>query len=167
MEAGIFAKPTQSNRSKPATTRGALANIRRCFAGIGAAATYFLRPRPPGPVEGYSYDAAVEAGTTARHAADVNVDMQPEIHAVARSVPDQQEIERRRNLVRIFFNDFWSEASNKPAAFVERLDQAEGYLNDRLAANGEGWRLDAKTRHWLHSLLSIFMALGRDAMPRG
>jgi hypothetical protein len=106
-------------------------------------------------------------GTTARHAADVNVDMQPEIHAVARSVPDQQEIERRRNLVRIFFNDFWSEASNKPAAFVERLDQAEGYLNDRLAANGEGWRLDAKTRHWLHSLLSIFMALGRDAMPRG
>jgi hypothetical protein len=29
---------------------------------------------------------------------------------------------------------------------VERLDQAEGYLNDRLAANGEGWRLDAKTR---------------------
>jgi hypothetical protein len=50
---------------------------------------------------------------------------------------------------------------------VERLDQAEGYLNDRLAANGEGWRLDAKTRHWLHSLLSIFMALGRDAMPRG
>jgi hypothetical protein len=62
MEAGIFAKPTQSNRSKPATTRRALANIRRCFAGIGAAATYFLRPRPPGPVEGYSYDAAVEAG---------------------------------------------------------------------------------------------------------
>lgn len=29
MEAGIFAKPTQSNRSKPATTRGALANIMR------------------------------------------------------------------------------------------------------------------------------------------
>jgi len=29
---------------------------------------------------------------------------------------------------------------------VERLDQAEDYLNERLTANGEVWRLDAKTR---------------------
>jgi len=33
-----------------------------------------------------------------------------------------------------------------PAAFVERLDQAEDYLNERLAASGEIWQLDAKTR---------------------
>jgi hypothetical protein len=35
---------------------------------------------------------------------------------------------------------------DKPAAFGERLDQAEDYLNGRLIANGEVWRLDAKTR---------------------
>jgi hypothetical protein len=45
-----------------------------------------------------------------------------------------------------FFNDFWSGTHDKPAAFAERLDQAEDYLNERLTANGEVWRLDAKTR---------------------
>jgi hypothetical protein len=34
----------------------------------------------------------------------------------------------------------------KPVAFVERLDRAEDYLNERLAASGEFWRLDANTR---------------------
>jgi len=29
---------------------------------------------------------------------------------------------------------------------VKRLDQTEDYLNERLTANGEVWRLDAKTR---------------------
>jgi len=29
---------------------------------------------------------------------------------------------------------------------VERLDEAEDYLNERLAASGEFWRLDTKTR---------------------
>jgi hypothetical protein len=29
---------------------------------------------------------------------------------------------------------------------VDRLDQAEEYLNDRLVACGESWQLDAKTR---------------------
>jgi len=146
MEADIFAKPAQSSRSKPVATRGALANIRRCFSDIGAAAKYVLRPRPPRLVEGHAPDVAVEAAAIASPAADVNVDTEPEINAVAPFVPDQQEIERRRNLVRIFFNDFWSEASNKPTAFVERLDEAEDYLNERLAANDEGWRVDAKTR---------------------
>jgi hypothetical protein len=51
--------------------------------------------------------------------------------------------------VRMLFNDFWSGVNEKPAAFVERLDQAEDYLNERLAANGEFWRLDANTRAML------------------
>jgi hypothetical protein len=59
---------------------------------------------------------------------------------------DQEEIQRRRNLVRMLFNDFWSGAHDKPAAFVERLNQAEDYVNERLAASGEFWQLDAKTR---------------------
>jgi hypothetical protein len=65
---------------------------------------------------------------------------------ISQTFPDQQEIERRRVLVRVLFNDFWNRAHNKPAAFAERLDQAEDYLNARLAAHGELWRLDANTR---------------------
>jgi hypothetical protein len=146
MGTGISAKTARSSRSKPVATTEALANTWRCFADIGAAAKYVLRPRHPRPVEGHPHDAAVEAAATASLAAGERVDTEPESNAVAPFVPDQQEIERRRNLVRIFFNDFWSGASNKPAAFVERLDEAEDYLNQRLAANGESWRVDAKTR---------------------
>jgi hypothetical protein len=68
------------------------------------------------------------------------------IRPTAHDELSQQEIERRRSLVRAFFNDFWSGTHDKPAAFGERLDQAEDYLNERLATDGEGWRLDAKTR---------------------
>ena len=60
--------------------------------------------------------------------------------------PDDQEIQRRRDLVRTLFNDFWSASDNKPASFADRLDQAETYLNERLTASGEVWRLDGKTR---------------------
>jgi hypothetical protein len=69
--------------------------------------------------------------------------------SAASTVLDQEEIQRRRDLVRTLFNDFWSEAHDKPAAFVERLDQAEDYANERLAASGEIWQLDAKTRAML------------------
>jgi hypothetical protein len=37
-------------------------------------------------------------------------------------------------LVRVLFNDFWNGAYEKPVAFVNRLDQAEDYLNECLAA---------------------------------
>jgi hypothetical protein len=64
-------------------------------------------------------------------------------------LPDDQEIQRRRDLVRALFNDFWSGFDNKPASFADRLDQAEDYLNERLTASGEFWRLDTKTRELL------------------
>jgi hypothetical protein len=48
--------------------------------------------------------------------------------------------------VRTSFNDFWSGPYEKPAAFVDRLDQAEDYVNGRLTACGEFWRLDTNTR---------------------
>jgi hypothetical protein len=35
---------------------------------------------------------------------------------------------------------------------VERLDEAEDYLNERLAANGEFCRVDAKT--WVNARLT-------------
>jgi hypothetical protein len=52
------------------------------------------------------------------------------------STPSQQEIDRRRATVRAFFNDYWSSADDKPASFAERLDRAEGYINERVAAGG-------------------------------
>jgi hypothetical protein len=58
----------------------------------------------------------------------------------------REEIQRRRDLIRSLFNDFWSGRDDKPAAFVDRLDEAETYLNERLTASGENWRLDASTR---------------------
>jgi hypothetical protein len=63
--------------------------------------------------------------------------------------PSQEEIDRRRSLVRGFFNDYWSSIDNKPASFAERLDRAEGYINERVAAGGENWRLEPATRKQL------------------
>jgi hypothetical protein len=63
--------------------------------------------------------------------------------------PNQQEIERRREIVRQFFNDFWISAEDKPGAFAERLNRAEGHINERLAARGETWQLDAASRKQL------------------
>ena len=62
---------------------------------------------------------------------------------------NQQEIERRREIVRHFFNDFWISAEDKPGTFAERLNRAEGHINERLAARGETWQLDAASRKQL------------------
>jgi hypothetical protein len=63
--------------------------------------------------------------------------------------PNRQELGRRREIVREFFNDFWSSTDDKPVTFAERLNRAEGYINERLAANGEAWQLDPTTRKQL------------------
>jgi len=52
-------------------------------------------------------------------------------------------------MVRAFFNDYWSTADDKPASFAERLDRAEGYINERMAAGGEVWRLGPAARKQL------------------
>jgi hypothetical protein len=62
---------------------------------------------------------------------------------------NQQEIERRREIVRQFFNDFWVSAEDKPSTFAERLNRAEGHINERLAARRETWQLDAASRKQL------------------
>jgi hypothetical protein len=62
---------------------------------------------------------------------------------------NQQEIARRREIVRQFFNDFWVSAEDKPGTFAERLNRAEGHINERLAARGETWQLDAASRKQL------------------
>ena len=71
------------------------------------------------------------------------------ISAEPESAPSQEEIDRRRAIVRKFFNDYWSSIDDKPTSFAERLDGAEGYINERVAAGGEAWRLSPATRKQL------------------
>lgn len=93
----------------------------------------------------------VVANPTTEVIANPTTEIRPESQ-IKSAIPiaiDEAEIQRRRNLVRTFFNDFWTGAYEKPAGFLERLNQAEDYVNDRLTANGEAWRLDSKTRAML------------------
>jgi hypothetical protein len=79
----------------------------------------------------------------------INVESEGPIGVESDSSPNQQEIDRRRAIVRTFFNDYWSSVDDKPTSFAERLDRAEGYINERVAAGGEAWRLGPATRKQL------------------
>jgi hypothetical protein len=79
----------------------------------------------------------------------VAVGDESQIAVTAEASSNQQEIGRRREIVRQFFNDFWVSADDKPGTFAERLNRAEGHINERLAARGETWQLDATTRKQL------------------
>ena len=74
--------------------------------------------------------------------------------------PDEREVQRRRDLIGTLFNDFWSAVDDKPSSFVDRLDQAETYINERLTACGEFWRLNVETRETLG--LPPNQAIGRS-----
>jgi hypothetical protein len=169
MKAWVSAEPAESSRPKRGTRSGVLEKFLRSFAEIGAAVIkptkYFLRAKYPASDEKRVESTLQEVGAVAAatetavltttksftvpDTAEVKVDTDAQIDSAASTVPDQEEIQRRRDLVRTLFNDFWSEAHDKPAAFVERLDQAEDYVNERLTACGEFWQLDAKTRAML------------------
>jgi hypothetical protein len=169
MKAWVSAEPAESSRPKRGTKSGVLEKFLRSFAEIGAAVIkptkYFLRAKYPASDEKRVESTLEEVGAVAAatetavltttksftvpDTAEVKVDTDAQIDSAASTVPDQEEIQRRRDLVRTLFNDFWSEADDKPAAFVERLDQAEDYVNERLTACGEFWQLDAKTRAML------------------
>jgi hypothetical protein len=162
--------PAQSSRRKLGITRRVVEPILRWLAEVVAAIIqpirYFLRSTRPassdvtaekrseGVVEGaqavvtVTEDAVARPTTVKSFASPVTADVMvdPDANRAADVVLDDQEIQRRRDLVRMLFNDFWSAAYEKPAGFAERLDQAEDYVNARLAANGEAWRLDSKTR---------------------
>jgi len=155
-----------STRLKSDTATDIGEKVLRWFAQIGAAVTkpikYFLRTRYSASDEKRAESTFEEAGaivaatenavltTTKSFTVPVNAEVKVatdvQIDSAASTVPDQEEIQRRRDLVRTLFNDFWSEAHDKPTAFVERLDQAEDYVNERLAASGEIWQLDTITR---------------------
>src|SRR5258708_23171667 len=63
------------------------------------------------------------------------------------------DFERRREIVRHFFNDFWTSTDDNPRTFAERLNRAEDHINERLAARAEGWQLDATTGKQLGLLM--------------
>jgi acetylornithine deacetylase/succinyl-diaminopimelate desuccinylase-like protein len=140
----------QSSGSQPVST-GAVSTVLRFFVEIGAGIKAFFRGSHPASAGSCTENAAVETEAVA----PAQIPAHAEAEADARISPNadnelgRQEIERRRNLVRTLFNDFWSGEDQKPASFTVRLDQAEDYLNERLAANGETWRLDTETRAML------------------
>ncbi len=161
MKAGMAADPRQSSRAKPVIMVGVVASL---SGWIRELAKYLLglshpastqRPAGSATPEGRAAQAVADnvdakltpitSLTIAPSADDVNAGPKA-AKCISQTAPDQQEIERRRELVRMLFNDFWNGAPNKPSAFVQRLDQAEAYLNARLQSHGELWRLDAKTR---------------------
>ena len=160
MKAEMAADPEQSSTSKPVIMAEVVASV---TGWIREAAKYLLRLKHPASTENRaatdataaravtdSIDAKLTATKSLTTAPTADVNVGPiAANAICQTVPDQQEIERRRTLVRVFFNDFWDGAQNKPSAFAQRLDQAEDYLNARLATDGELWRLDANTRAML------------------
>ncbi len=156
MGAGAAAEPRRASKSKAVTTVQVAANIFRWCLRLGAAAKQVFRPTYPAysPAEASAESPQAEntdanPTTAESFAAAFTTGVSADKDSGVLSIPDKQEIERRRDLVRTFFNDFWRDAHDKPAAFVERLDQAGDYVNDRLAANGEAWRLDSQTRAML------------------
>jgi hypothetical protein len=148
-----------SGKQKPRTTNEVLETILHWLRGLWS--KYFLRQKLPASVlttERHAKNAVTEYATarpatvksfTDSTSAKSNVSSYAKIDPIAVIVPDQQEIQRRRDLVRTLFNDFWSGSDEKPAGFVDRLNHAEDYINERLAACGELWRLDAETRAML------------------
>jgi hypothetical protein len=168
MKAWVSVDPAEASPRKPGTRRGVLEKFLRWLAEIGGPVNtvikHFFRPRHPASqfsVEQRAEDGAEVAGaiaaatenailaTTKSPTVPVNAQVKVDdaaIDSAASAMPDQGEIQRRRDLVRMLFNDFWRDAHDKPAAFVQRLDRAEDYLNERLAASGELWRLDTNTR---------------------
>jgi hypothetical protein len=147
----------KARRLKPEIAREVAESILRWFAATRAAvAKYILRSRNSASsmklVTCDDDQAGIVAKTYDEAIATTNRSFTTPITADAKLDPvgaiaiDQAEIHRRRDLVRKLFNDFWNGAHEKPTAFSERLDQAEDYLNARLAANGEIWQLDDTTR---------------------
>src|SRR4029077_6782655 len=121
------------------------------FVEIGAVIKSFISASHPASAETCSESPVVEieAVATAQIPDATEVKADAAVSPVVHNELDEQEIERRRALVRMLFNDFWRGEDQKPASFTARLDQAENYLNGRLAANRETWRLDAETRAML------------------
>ena len=97
----------------------------------------------------FSSERSSETAEYPPRADSIAVGDERQIGVTSEAFANHQEIARRREIVRQFFNDFWVSAEDKPGTFAERLNQAEGHINERLAARGETWQLDAASRKQL------------------
>jgi hypothetical protein len=142
MEAGVSVETVQSTRSPGESTKILIRSIWHWIAGFHAPV---VAASDQQSAKAYEQSGKTDEPTAV---ADPKTKVRPagQISSGIPSALDEGEIQRRRSLVRIFFNDFWSGSYEKPAGFLQRLDQAEDYVNDRLADNGEAWRLDTQTR---------------------
>jgi hypothetical protein len=138
-------------RSDPNAPR----NVDDISASVGSAFgpdRIAVQPASPigGKTEGTSNDRQ-EVGHCAPASGADGIPVQPEHRTgtKAEASPNRQELGRRRDIVRQFFNDFWSITDDRPGTFAERLNQAEDYINERLSACGESWQLDPATRKQL------------------
>jgi hypothetical protein len=119
MTVRMLADPMQSSGSKLGSMRAVVESILRMFA----ACTAVIKPTRYSPQAAADVDdqradgaveesAAVANSTTARAfdvliTTDVKVDAEGQINSAVPIALDQEKIQRRRNLVRKFFNDFW------------------------------------------------------------
>ena len=118
----------------------------------GRTVAHEIRPEPtveiePQPETEISAATEMPAGVAPEPEAGIETDSRA--GGTESPPPDQAEIDRRRSLVRGFFNDYWSSIDDKPASFAERLDGAEAYINERVEAGGESWQLSPATRKQL------------------
>src|SRR5262249_42765312 len=72
-----------------------------------------------------------------------------QIGITSEASPNQQEIVRRREIGGKFLNNFGRPTDDKPSTSAERLNRAKAHINERLAARGETWQLDATPRKQL------------------
>jgi hypothetical protein len=140
----------------------------KLWGWVRSAVEFIKTPaRPPKAGPQPDAPAAIDNRTAEQDARPDDIEVRPEIRinvepearisaepeslvsAEPETSPSQEEIDRRRGVVRKFFNDYWSSIDDKPASFADRLDGAEGYINERVAAGGEAWRLSPATRKQL------------------
>jgi hypothetical protein len=117
-----------------------------------ASGTDRIAVRPEGQISAKTEDPSnnqQELGDLTSTADSIAVRTESQISIKVEDPPNRQELARRREMVRHFFNDFWSSTDEKPGTFAERLNQAEDYINERLTECGEAWLLDSATRKQL------------------
>src|SRR4029077_19129848 len=114
----MSAEIAQSSRSKPVTT-GVVETVLRSFVEIGAVIKSFISASHLASAETCSESPRVEieAVATAKIPAAAEVKADAAVSPFVHNELDAQEIERRRALVRMLFNDFWRGEDQKPASF--------------------------------------------------
>jgi hypothetical protein len=118
--------------------QGSMGGLLRWLIGIFGASSNSDGSESAGALSTASGTPAEEipiARTTIDFVQSANDDNVSQVEApisVSATTPNQEEITRRRDVIRVLFNDFWKDREDKPDSFSDRLNEAETYLNKRL-----------------------------------